>query len=100
MTLTITDQVMRSLDTPHTAYPYPPAEDGDWYVTFLPGSALTRDQAITAMRIAELVGQIPADAGPEAYSPRFWALVDAWAPELGLSGRDAVARASEPPQEQ
>jgi hypothetical protein len=58
---------------------------------------LDRNQAISAMTIAEEVGRIPADADPEAYSSEFWTLVDSLADELGLSGADAVARASEPP---
>ena len=48
------------------------------------------------MTIAEEVGRIPADAGPETYGPEFWTLVDSLAAELGLSGLDAVTRASEP----
>ena len=93
MALTITDQVMRSPYTKHTATP---SGDG-WAVTWLPGRNLTRIQANAAMLIAELVGQIPADAGPEAYSDTFWRHVDVLAAEVGLSGADAVARASEAP---
>ena len=96
MALTITDRVMRSPDTKHTAHRQLTAS---WTVTWLPDRALTRDQAITAMTIAEWVGRIPADAGPEAYDEKFWLFVDGWAAELGLSGPDAVARASEPPAE-
>ena len=93
MALTITDQIMRSADTAHTATP----SGGEWTVTWLPGRNLTRSQATTAMMLAQMVGRIPADAGPEAYDSRFWARADAWAAELGLSGPDAVARTSEPP---
>jgi hypothetical protein len=92
MALTITDEIMRSTDTPHTAQPY---GDG-WAVTWLPGRVLTRNQAITAMTIAETTGRIPADAGPEAYTGRIWVHLDGWAAELGLAGPEAVVLASEP----
>jgi len=95
MSLTITDEAMRSPDTPHTARH---RGDGTWEVSWLPKrTQLDRNQAISAMSIAEWVGQIPADAGPEAYSETFWVNIDGWAAELGLTGPDAVARASEPP---
>lgn len=98
MSLTITDQTMRSAYTAHTATAWPvPDEPTLWTVTSLPGRALTQDQAEAAMSIAAEVGRIPTDAGPEAYSPAFWARMDRWAAELGLAGPDAVARASEPP---
>ena len=84
MALTITDRVMRSPDTKHTAHRQLSAS---WTVTWLPDRALTRDQAITAMTIAEEVGRIPADAGPEAYDAKFWALVDS------LGGRTRPVRA-------
>ncbi len=100
MTLTITDQVIRSTDTRHNACRLwteaDPAADV-WAVSWLPKRRLSRDQAVTAMTIAEEVGRIPAAAGPEAYGPEFWALADSLASELGLSGPDAVARASEVP---
>ena len=61
MALTITDRIVRSADTAHTARR---GHDG-WAVTWLPGGNLTRMQAVAAMEIAEAVGQIAADAGPE-----------------------------------
>ena len=100
MALTITDQVMRSPDTPHNAcrLPTEASPDADvWAVSWLPKRRLTRDQAVTAMTIAEEVGRVPAGAGPEAYDDKFWALIDSLAAELGLTGADAVARASESP---
>jgi hypothetical protein len=98
MSLTITDQTMRSPDTPHTATAWPvPDEPTLWTVTWLPGRNLTRNQAVTAMTIAETIGRIPADAGPEAWTGTLWRHLDGWAAELGLSGPDAVARASEAP---
>jgi hypothetical protein len=96
MTLTITDQLMRSPYTQHTAVAWPvPGEPTLWTVTWLPGRNLTREQAEAAMLIAEAVGRIPADAGPEAYNDTFWRYVDSRAAEVGITGADAVARASE-----
>ena len=95
MALTITAAVIRSTDTPHTARS---RGDGTWEVSWLPlRTQLDRNQAITAITIAETIGLIPADAGPDAYSHKLWALVDSLAAELGLSGPDAVARVSEAP---
>jgi hypothetical protein len=101
MALTITDQVMRSTDTRHNACRLwtdaNPAADV-WAVSWLPGRRLTRIEANAAMLIADAVGRIPADAGPEAYGDSFWSHVDVLAAELGLAGPDAVTKASELPQ--
>ena len=100
MVLTITGQVIRSPYTAHTATAWPvpvPGEPTLWTVTWLPGRNLTRGQAVAAMELAEAVGQIAPDAGPEAYSPGLWQRLDSWAAELGLTGPDAVVRASESP---
>jgi hypothetical protein len=97
-TLTITDRLMRSPYTPHTATAWPvPDEPTLWTVTWLPGRNLTRSQAEAAMNIAETFGRIPADAAPEAFDEAFWAKVEAWSAELGIAGATAVVRASEPP---
>jgi hypothetical protein len=71
------------------------AGDG-WTVTWLPGRVLSRSQAEAAVAIAEEVGTIPAGADPEAYNDVVWDCINGWASRLGLSGRDAVARVSEP----
>ena len=86
MGITITDRLMHSAETRHTAE----LTDGGWEASWLPGHALDRNQAITAMTIAETVGHglEPGD--------RLWPAVGAWAAELGLTGPDAVARAAEP----
>lgn len=96
MALTITDKAIRGTDTPHRAHRQLSAT---WTVTWLPGRLLSRDQAITAMTIAEEVGRIPADCDPEVYDEASWSRVDALADELGMSGPDAVARASESPED-
>jgi hypothetical protein len=87
--ITITGTSMRSPATPHTAT----AAGEGWEVSWLPGRALTRNQAITAMIIADVVG----DRGVGLADDPIWPHLDGWAGELGLSGPDAVVRASEPP---
>jgi hypothetical protein len=84
MPLTITDTTMHSTGTPHTAAASP---DGWWSVSWLPEYTLTRDQAISAMTIAETVnpGLAPGD--------HRWPQIDGWARELGLTGPGAVALA-------
>jgi hypothetical protein len=86
---TITDQIMRSADTRHTARP---TRDG-WEVTWLPDRTLTRNQAVTAIMLAELVG----GRGVGLHDDPIWLNVDGWAAELGLTGPRAVVLASEPP---
>jgi hypothetical protein len=99
-TLTISDTDMTSDQTRHTAklVKLPsPLTGYSWQVTWLPGQHLTRDQAITALTIAEMVierAHILAD--PES---KLWWHMDGWAEELRLSRADAVAMASMPPED-
>jgi hypothetical protein len=89
--ITITDTTMTSPATPHTAT----ATGGGWQVSWLPGRTLDRNQATTAMVIANIVG----DTGvPRADDP-VWLFLDGWAAELGLTAPAAVARVSTPPAE-
>ena len=93
MTLTITDKIMRSDVTPHTAE-LRASRQVTPGVSWLPQRLMDRDAAITAMTLADLVS---ADCGIGlAVGPR-WPKVDDLAAELGLSGPNAVVRASEPP---
>jgi hypothetical protein len=82
MVLTITDQVMTSPDTPHTAQ----ALGDRWAVSWLPGRMLTKSQATTAMMMAEVVSQTPAGSYSESTRRR----LDNWAAELGLTGPGAA----------
>src|SRR5216683_2532013 len=84
----ITDTHMSSPDTPHTAT----AKGEGWEVSWLPGRTLTGDQATTAMVIANIVGS----RGVGLSDDPIWPHLDGWAAELGLTGPDAVVRASEP----
>lgn len=88
MSTTITDALMTSDQTPHTArWSQRAAADGQgaWVVTWLPGRRLlTRDQAITAMTLAEVVATRDVSTDP-------WRLhVEGWAAELWITPKQAV----------
>ena len=87
--ITITDTTMTSPATPHTAT----TTGGGWQVSWLPGRTLNRNQATTAMVIANIVG---SKGVPRADDP-IWLFLDGWAAELSLTAPGAVARVSEPP---
>lgn len=98
MATKISDSEITSDLTRHTAKAWPvPDEPTGWSVTWLPGRNLTRNQAITAMTIAEAVvahADDLADSGS-----RWWLHIDQWAAELGITGPEAVANASRPPED-
>src|SRR5215467_11308705 len=87
--ISITDTHMSSPDTPHTAR----VKGEGWEVSWLPGRTLNRNQAITAMTIASIVG---GKGVPRADDP-IWMHFDCWAAELSLTAPSAVMRACEPP---
>jgi hypothetical protein len=85
MTLSIADGEITSEQTPHTATAWPvPGEPTGWSVTWLPGRNLTRNQAITAMTLAEMIDR------NGLWDYRSSANIDAWAAELGLTGPQAI----------
>ena len=91
--LTITRSDMTSDTTRHTARAWPvPDEPTLWSVTWLPGRALTRNQAITAMTIAEFVIS-RADQLANMLSPA-WNHLANWADELGITPERALMLAS------
>jgi hypothetical protein len=90
MTLTINDTTMTSDQTPHTAR-QAPSRNG-WEVSWLPGRALDRNSAITAMILADTT----ADQRVRE-DHRLWPHIQSWAAELGLTGPEAVEAASQPP---
>ena len=90
MTLTIDDTTMTSDQTPHTAR-QEPSQRG-WKVSWLPGRTLDRNTAITAMVLADTAADERIREGH-----RLWPHIQGWAAELGLTGPQAVAAASEPP---
>ena len=98
MALTITDRLIRSTDTAHTAE-LVHLEAGDvwrmswdaWQVSWLPGHLMDRNAAISAMLLAEAAATGNLDA-----SNSRWPHIEGWAAELGLTGPDAIVRASPP----
>jgi hypothetical protein len=89
MTLTINDTTITSDRNPHTARQSPGQHE--WQVSWLPGQVLDRNTAITAMVLADIAGQ-----GDLHNSHRLWPHIESWAAELGLTGPDAIAQASQP----
>jgi hypothetical protein len=87
----ITANEMTAEPSPHTART---ADGRTWEATWLPGRALTRNEAVTAITIAEAVAArdltVPGDP--------LRCHVDGWAAELGLIGADAIGRASRTPK--
>ena len=90
MTLTIYDTTMTSDQTAHAAR-RAPGRQHLWEVSWLPGRALDRNSAITAMTLADLAGQ-----GDLNEQHQLWPFIATWAAELGLTGPDAINRASQP----
>jgi hypothetical protein len=92
MTLTIGDTTMTSDQSAHTAR-QAPGRNG-WEVSWLPGQRLDRNTAITAMTLAEAAAGTGLNEGH-----RPWPHIQGWAAELGLTGPEAVAAASQPPSD-
>jgi len=90
MTLIITDATMTSDQTDHTAR-LTPGGQHPWEVSWLPGRALDRNSAITAMTLAGHAGQ-----GDLNEQHQIWPFIESWAAELGLTGADAINQASQP----
>ena len=93
MTLTITDTTITSDQNPHTAR-QALGRQHQWEVSWLPGHAMDRNTAITAMVLADTVAQ-----GDPREGHRLWPHIQGWAEELGLTGTDAIARVSQPPRD-
>jgi hypothetical protein len=91
MTLTINDTTMTSDQTAHAAWQAGGPQRG-WEVSWLPGQILDRNTAITAMTLADLASEPGLGEGH-----RLWPAVQSWSAELGLSGAEAITRASQPP---
>ena len=72
-------------DVPETADPYDLPFPDHWP----PGRALDRNSAITAMTLAGHAGQ-----GDLNEQHQIWPFIESWAAELGLTGSDAITRAS------
>ena len=90
MTLTITDATMTSDQTAHTAR-LASSSQHQWEVSWLPGRALDRNSAITAMTLADLTSEHGLNERHQ-----LWPFIQGWAAELGLTGSDAINRVSRP----
>ena len=89
MTVTITDATMTSDQTGHTAR-LAPGRQHRWEVSWLPGHALDRNSAITAMTLADHAREPDLNE-----RHRLWPHIEGWAAELGLTGSDAIDRISQ-----
>jgi hypothetical protein len=90
MNLTITGATMTSDQTAHTAR-LAPGRQHLREVSWLPGRALDRNSAITAMTLAAHASEPDLNE-----RHRLWPFIQGWAAELGLTGPDAITRASQP----
>jgi len=87
VTLTITDQLISSGHAVRSAPGRPHAGE----VSSLPGQLLDRNTAITAMMLADTASDARRGDGH-----RLWPAIHTRAAELGLTGPEAVAQASQP----
>ena len=90
MSLSIGDTAMTSDQSTHTARQVPGPSRG-WEVSWLPGQVFDRNTAITAMILADIAAT--GDIRPDH---RLWPVVESWSAEVGLTGPDAISRASQP----
>ena len=90
MTLTINDTTMTSDQTGHTAR-LTSGSQHLWEVSWLPGRALDRNNAITAMVLADHARERDLNE-----RHRLWPFIQSWAAELGLTGSNAVDQVSRP----
>jgi hypothetical protein len=88
VTLKIDDTQMSSDQTPHTVRRA--AGRPGWEVSWLPGQTLDRNTAITAMILADTAREPDMGEGH-----RLWPHIQGWAEELGLTAREAIAKATQ-----
>jgi len=86
MTLTINDTTMTSDQTAHTGRQAPGSEHLR-EVSWLPGRVLDSKSAITAMVLADQVGERDLNE-----RDRLWPFIESWVAGLGLTGSDAAGR--------
>jgi hypothetical protein len=85
--ITINDRRMVSDQTEHWAVPVVKGQEyGNWSVSWLPGQPVTRNQAITAMVLAEQV-----TSGVRSSDHPRWPFIVTWAAELDLDPQQAVS---------
>jgi hypothetical protein len=89
MSLFIGETAMTSDRSAHTARQVP-GPSREWQVSWLPGQVFDRNTAITAMSLADI-----AATGDIRPGHRLWPVVESWSAEVGLTGPDAISRASQ-----
>ena len=92
MAVRILDDSMSSDRSPHTARLLP-GEQPTWEVSWLPGRRLNRNEAVTAMVLADTT--VNGDVHP---GHRAWLHIEGWAAELGMTGSQALDRVVGPPR--
>jgi hypothetical protein len=92
MTLKILDDSMSSDRSPHTAR-LAPGEQHAWEVSWLPGRRLNRNEAVTAMELADTTVNGHVHPGHQA-----WPHIQGWAAHLGMTGSQALDRVAGPPR--
>jgi hypothetical protein len=100
MTVQITNDSMTSdLTAHHAVWSRYAAADGHgaWLVSWLPGRLLDRNQAVTAMTLAEIVTDLARVGDPIQPGHRYWPHVEDWAAEVYMRPEDAVAAVMAPP---
>lgn len=90
MTLKIDDDKITSPDSHHQAVRLNGAQ---WEVSWFPDQRLSRNQAVTAMMIAAVVG---ASDDKITHADPMWPRLNAWAHEIGLDGDGAISYAMRP----
>jgi hypothetical protein len=91
MGVTILDDSMSSDRSAHTAR-LAHGEEHRWEVSWLPGRQLDRNEAITAMVLADAGG-----SGDTHARHRLWGHLESWAAELGLTAPEALSQLTSPP---
>lgn len=91
MSIKFTADTMTCATSGHTAHR---DDAGAWSVSYLPGRTFDRNDAITALTIAEAVASITAD---KAKYDRVWPHIMSWAGEIGMDAAAAVTAASAVP---
>jgi hypothetical protein len=92
MALRILDYRMYSDHSHHTAR-LVPGKQYSWEVSWLPGQHLNRNEAITAMVLADTTAYGDVQPGH-----RSWPHIEGWADELGMTGSQALDRVAGPPR--
>ena len=92
MALKILGDSMSSDRTPHTAR-LAPGDQHVWEVSWLPGRRLDRNEAVTAMVLADTTAN-----GDVHQRHRAWPHIENWAGKLGMTGSQALGRVAGPPR--